>query len=266
MSLRGKRVLVTRAAHQAGPLTALLSERGAIPLPYPCLAVAPPTCFAELDRALCSAAAGRFEWILFGSSNSARQLAARLRQLRLSLPGTRVAILGAAGEQTARNLPGARLCASVPAGDPAAVPAALQLRPGARLLLAQSDVAPATLKNALQDAGAQVTNVVAWRNVPGRGGVALAAMLREQQVDGLLLTSASIVRNLLSRLRAENGDSEPLRALPCACIGRSTASAAQEAGFQRIHVAWAHTLVALLDALAAYWHTATYREQGRGLP
>ena len=142
MSLRGKRVLVTRALHQAAPLTAMLREGGAIPLSYPCLEVAPLDNCDELDAALGAAAAGNFDWLLFSSSNSARALAARMAQLDLELPGSKVALMGAASAMAARNLPGARLCAQVRAGDYAALPGALQLRPGAHVLLPQSDVAP----------------------------------------------------------------------------------------------------------------------------
>ena len=76
MSLRDKRVLVTRALHQAAPLTAMLRERGAIPLSYPCLEVAPLDNCDALDAALGAAAAGAYDWLLLSSSNSARALAA----------------------------------------------------------------------------------------------------------------------------------------------------------------------------------------------
>lgn len=266
MTLRGKRVLVTRARHQAAALMALLRERGATGLPYPCLAVAPLESHAALDAALSDAAAGAFDWLLLTSGNSARVLAARLVLLGLTLPGTKVALMGAAGVAVARSLPGARLCARVPPGDRAALPAALQLRPGMRVLLPQSDAAPATTGDALRRAGLQVTRVLAWRNVPGEGGVELAALLHAQEVDGLLFTSASIVHNALTRLRAEGGDPGLLRALPCACLGRPSAAAARAEGFERVHVAHAHNLAALLDALARHWHTASQHERGKGAP
>ena len=265
MSLRGKRVLVTRALHQAAPLTAMLREGGAMPLSYPCLAVAPLDDCDALDAALRAAAAGDFDWLLFSSSNSVRVLAARMAQLDLVLPGSRVALMGAASAAAAGSLPGARLCAQVRAGDYAALPGALQLRPGMTVLLPQSDLAPPTLRDALLGSGAQVSSVVAWRNLPGSGGVDLAALLRAREVDGLLFTSASILRNAEARLRSEGGDPALLRALPCACLGRPTAAAAQAGGFQRVHMARDHSLAALLDALARHWHTAAGREQ-EGIP
>ena len=265
MSLRDKRVLVTRALHQAAPLTAMLRERGVIPLSYPCLEVAPLDNCDELDAALGAAAAGNFDWLLLSSSNSARALAARMAQLDLELPGSRVALMGAASAAAARSLPGARLCAQVRAGDYAALPDALKLRPGMSVLLPQSDVAPPTLRDALRRSGARVTSVAAWRNLPGSGGVDLAELLQAREVDGLLFTSASILRNAEARLRSEGGDPALLHALPCACLGSPTAAAAQAGGFQRVQVARDHSLAALLDALARHWHTAASSEQ-KGLP
>ena len=265
MSLRGKRVLVTRALHQAAPLTAMLRERGVIPLSYPCLEVAPLDNCDELDAALGAAAAGNFDWLLLSSSNSARALAARMAQLDLELPGSRVALMGAASAAAARSLAGARLCAQVRAGDYAALPDALKLRPGMSVLLPQSDVAPPTLREALRRSGAQVSSVAAWRNLPGSGGVDLAELLQAREVDGLLFTSASILRNAEARLRSEGGDPALLHALPCACLGSPTAAAAQAGGFQRVQVARDHSLAALLDALARHWHTAASSEQ-KGLP
>ena len=265
MSLRGKGVLVTRALHQAAPLTTMLRERGAMPLSYPCLAVAPLDNCDALDAALRAAAAGAFDWLLLSSSNSARALAARMELLGLELPGSKVALMGTASAAAARSLAGARLCAQVRAGDYAALPGALQLRPGMTVLLPQSDVAPPTLREALLGSGAQVTRVAAWRNLPGSGGVDLAALLRACAVDGLLLTSASILRNAEARLRSEGGDPALLRALPCACLGRPTAAAARAGGFQRVHLARDHSLAALLDALARHWHTGPVAGQ-EGLP
>ncbi len=266
MSLLGKRVLVTRAAHQAGPLCELLRERSALPLAYPCLAIGPAPDRYALDAALYAATARRFDWVLLTSSNSVEAVAARLPQLEIRLTRTRLALMGAALATAAELLPHLRPAAHAPAGDRAGLLSAMRLQAGTRVLLLQSDVAPATLGDALRAAGASVTSVAAWRNKPGQGGVNLPALLRNGEVDGLLFTSASIVRNARTRLREESGDLALLRALPCACLGRPTTAAAQAAGFQRVYMAQDHSLNALLDALARHWHTTAVREQGRGAP
>ena len=40
--LAGKRIVNTRAAHQAAEFSALLRQHGAIPIEYPCIEIAPP--------------------------------------------------------------------------------------------------------------------------------------------------------------------------------------------------------------------------------
>lgn len=256
MSLNGKRVLVTRAAHQAGPLVALLRERGALPLEYPCLAVAPAPDRYALDAALYAAVARRFDWVVLTSSNSVAAMARRLPQLEIRRMRARLALMGAAGAAAAELLPNLRAGARAPAGERAALLSAMRLQEGTRVLLLQSDVAPADTEQALRAAGATVTRVAAWRNVPGEGGVELAALLRAGEVDGALFTSASIVRNALARLQAEGGDLALLRELPCAGLGRRTADAAREAGFRAVEASADLSLASLLDALARHWHTA----------
>ncbi|MCX7671089.1 MAG: uroporphyrinogen-III synthase, partial [Anaerolineae bacterium] len=84
--LQGKRIAVTRAAHQAGELDDLLRRRGAEPLPYPCIAIAPPADTGPLDAALRELAAGAFDWLVLTSRNAVDVLADRLAALGLSLP------------------------------------------------------------------------------------------------------------------------------------------------------------------------------------
>lgn len=264
MSIHGKHVLVTRAAHQAGPLCDLLRERGALPLEYPCLAVEPAPDRYALDAVLYAAMARRFDWLLLTSSNSVAALSERLRNPEIRLTRTKLALMGAAIAAAAELLPGVRPRAQAPAGDRARLLSAMGVKAGTRVLLLQSDVAPPDTADALRAAGASVTVVAAWSNVPGRGGVDLPALLRAGEVDGLLFTSPSIVRNALRRLHDEDGDLAPLLDLPCACLGQSTVRAAQAAGFRHVEPAGDHSLSSLLDALARHWHTADSPEQARG--
>ena len=50
--LFGKRILVTRAADQAGPMTETLLDLSAVPVPCPTIAIVPPPSYAELDAAI----------------------------------------------------------------------------------------------------------------------------------------------------------------------------------------------------------------------
>ncbi|MGA9783570.1 MAG: uroporphyrinogen-III synthase, partial [Terracidiphilus sp.] len=73
----------TRAAHQAGKLSAGLRALGAEPVEVPLLEIQPPRSLAPLDRALRNLAG--YDWLLFTSANTVRAVAARARELGISL-------------------------------------------------------------------------------------------------------------------------------------------------------------------------------------
>lgn len=253
--LHGKRIVVTRAAHQAGELDDLLRRRGAEPLPYPCIAIAPPADSGPLDAALKRLAAGEFAWLVLTSRNAVDVVAGRLAALGLSLPAARVhlAAVGAATATAAEERLGLRadLVPDEFVAEELAAALLARLRPGERILLCQADSARPVLANALAGHGYEVTSVVAYRTVIGSGGVDLPALLADRQVDAIIFTSASTVRNLLARLAAEGGDPADLRHVCVACLGPVTAEAARNCGLTVHVMPEEHTLSALVDALEA---------------
>src|SRR5687768_9095430 len=105
--LAGKRVVITRAAHQSSELADLLQQRGAEPVLYPCIAIAPPEDTAALDRALEAVARGDFDWLVLTSANTVLRLAEHLEVStfqRPSFAGLQVAAVGAATAEAAEKL------------------------------------------------------------------------------------------------------------------------------------------------------------------
>ena len=257
-ALAGKRIVVTRAANQADELDDLLRSRGAEPLSYPCIAIAPPADTGPLDAALRGLVAGEFAWLVLTSRNTVAVLAERLKALGLTLHNARQVSLAAVGTATAeaagREL-GLR-AGLIPAESVAeALAAALveRLKPGDRVLLCQADIARSVLADALRAAGADVISVVAYRTVASSGGVDLPALLAARQVDALTFTSASTVRNLMLRLAAEGGRPADLAGVCIACLGPITADTAQKLGLTVHVVPVEHTIPALVEALEAYF-------------
>jgi uroporphyrinogen-III synthase len=128
---------------------------------------------------------------------------------------------------------------------------------GQHVLLAQADLSRPVLAEQLQQAGANLDTVVAYRTVPATGGTDLPALLAEGVIDAITFTSGSTVRNFVERIGPE--------ALPhaqqtiIACIGPVTAETAQEVGLTPSIVAELSTVEGLVDALVAWRHRA--REQ-----
>jgi uroporphyrinogen-III synthase len=257
-SLAGRHVVVTRAEDQASDLADLLRSRGAEPLPYPCIAIAPPEDASPLDAALRCAAAGEFDWLVITSRNAVTVLADRLRALELGLHTLRQVSVAAVGSATARAAErelGVRVDA-VPEEFVAESLAALlvgRLGPGSRVLLCQADIARTVLAESLTTAGAEVTSVVAYRTVIGSGGVDLPALLAAGSVDAITFTSASTVRNLLRRLGAGGGRVVDLAGVCLACLGPITAGAARDLGLTVGVLPAEHTIPALVDALESYY-------------
>jgi uroporphyrinogen-III synthase len=225
--LSGKRIVITRASHQAQELADLLSARGAIPVLYPCIAISPPPDTAELDAALWSLA--DYDWLVLTSSNTVVALAERLRELRI-IPNWSPISVATVGSKTAHS---AQQLLNVSAdfipqqftADSLAQTTPVQA--GQRVLLPQSTLAHDHLAGQLRQLGAQVTAVNAYQTIRGRGGEDVPALLRNGKIDALTFTSPSTVINFLQRIA-------PLKPfhLPAVCIGPITENATRKAGFQ----------------------------------
>lgn len=252
LPLASLKIVNTRAPHQAEELDRLLRARGATPLDYPCIDIAPPPEPSALDAALRAVAGGWFHWLVLTSANTVRAIAARLEELGLDLrdaTGLLVAAVGPATAEAARaqlGLQGAIVPQEYVAESLAEL---LTAAAGGRVFLPQADLARPILAERLRAAGAEVTAVTAYRTVPGRGGVALPRLLQEGGVDAIVLASPSAARYLLTRLDEEGGSAGQVERVRLACMGAVTAQAARGLGLRVDVCPEEHTLPALVQAL-----------------
>jgi uroporphyrinogen-III synthase len=246
--MKGKRIVVTRAPHQAAELADLLRERGAAPLLYPCIDIAPPNDSRPLDNTIAAAVAGEFDWLVLTSTNTVEALAKRLQGK--PLPASMlVAAVGSATAEAAQTRLGLNVSAIPDEYLADALAGILQSVRGKRVLLPQSAIAETALMESLIQAGAQVTAIEAYRTIVGQGGIDLPALLRAGDVDVITLTSSSTVTNLLQRLELENGNADLLANVCIACIGPKTAATAVAHGLTVALVPTEHTLEGLVAAL-----------------
>ncbi|MBZ0315372.1 MAG: uroporphyrinogen-III synthase [Anaerolineae bacterium] len=253
--LVGKRIVNTRAVHQAEALNILLRQHDAIPLDYPCIAITPPDDPSLLDAALFDLTAGNFEWLILTSANTVFAIAERLAGLGLTLNGRnfQTAVIGPATAEAARQNLGLEV-ADLPAEYIAeSLVNHLPLKVGERVLLPESTLARPTLTEHLTARGANVTVVTAYQTVRGTGGVNIAYLLTQGQVDILTFTSSSTVTYFVERLQNEGGRLETALAVPAACIGPKTATTAQAYGFPLVDVPSEHSLEGLVAILETYF-------------
>ena len=255
--LFGRRVLVTRSREQSAEIVDLLEAHGAEAIEAPLINIIPPDDFGPLDDAC--ARAGGFDWIVFTSANGATAFMDRLligpRDVR-ALAGAR---LCAVGPGTASRLTRFGLKVDLIPDDHRAdgVVAALKETgslKGKRILFAKADIARDTLPEELRAAGAQVTEVVAYRTVTAEGDAHLGIyrQLLERQIDAVTFSSASAIRAFVS-IYGEDQAVDLLNHTIVATIGPVTADAAVRYGITPQITPASATIPALVDALVAHF-------------
>lgn len=255
-ALAGKQVVNTRAAHQAADLDDLLHARGAAPVAYPCIDIAPPPDTGLLDEALRAASGGAFDWLALTSANTVLSLSRRLDARGLpasALSRMQIAAVGPATARAARDLLGLETALLPDEYVAESLVEAVRGRPGVRVLLPQSDTARPALADGLAAAGMEVTAVVAYRTVTGGGGADVPALLRAGGLDAVTFTSSSTVEHFLHRLECEGGVAAHLDGVCLACIGPVAAATARERGLTVAVVPGEHTLAGLVAGLERYF-------------
>jgi uroporphyrinogen III methyltransferase/synthase len=260
--LFGRRIVVTRSREQAAELVDMLEERGADAIQTPTIRIAPPEEYDALDRAC--AEAGSYDWIVLTSTNAADAFFGRLLQRgdARDLKGVR---LCAIGSSTAQHVARYGLRADLVPDESRAegVFDALALAgplEGTRFLLPRADIAREVLPEQLRDAGAIVTEVVAYRTVVAGGerdaDHDIYRMLLDRQIDAVTFTSASTVRNFAQMLGEEQA-ADLLNTTVVAAIGPVTAEAAQQLGIRTTVIPKKYTIPDLVDALVEHFSSQT---------
>ena len=250
-SLAGRRVLVTRAAHQAGRLSAELRALGLTPVEVPVLEIQPPASLEPLDAALRNLAA--YHWLILTSSNTVTALVDRAHTLGLHLPtlaaNVQIAAIGSAtGEAaTEAGLPPALLPKAYVAES--LVEALGPHAAGRRILLARAAIARDTIPDALRAAGATVDVVDAYQNaIPADAPARLRAAL-QQGLAAATFTSSSSVTHLADAAIAA-GLSFPFAAVASISIGPITSQTLREHGWPPAAEASPHDIPGLAAAVA----------------
>jgi uroporphyrinogen-III synthase len=202
--LAGKRILVTRARHQAGRLAEALEGQGAEVLRLPTIEIIPPETYAHLDAAL--EAIGGFDWLIVTSANGAAALAERLQVLSIPAHRLRHLQVAAIGPATAAALGriGLKVSAMPDEYVAEAVVAMLKERvAGLHVLLARAAVARDVIPEQLRACGADIHVVEAYRTVIPADSIGLVrALLGERLPDAVTFTSSSTVNNFFALLAA----------------------------------------------------------------
>ena len=262
-ALYGWTVLVPRTKDQAGEMSERLVTHGALPIEVPTIAVEPPRSPAQMERAVKGLVDGRFQWVVFTSTNAVRAVWEKFNEFGLdarAFSGVKIACVGQATADRVRAF--GINPELVPAGEQSSLgllddfpPYDDIFDPVNRVLLPRADIATETLAEGLRERGWEIEDVTAYRTVRAAPPPARTReMIKTGGFDAVCFTSSSTVRNLVGIA------GKPHARTIVACIGPKTAETAAEFGLRvdvRPEVAAVGPLV---EALAE--HAARLRAEG----
>jgi uroporphyrinogen III methyltransferase/synthase len=253
--LYGWKVLVPRTKEQAGAMSDRLRSYGAVPVEVPTIAVEPPRTPTQMERAIKGLVTGRYEWIVFTSTNAVRAVREKFEEFGLdarAFAGVKIACVGEATADAVRSF----------GINPELVPSGEQsseglladfppyddiLDPIDRVLLPRADIATETLAAGLRERGWEIDDVTAYRTVRAAPPAAeIRDAIKSGGFQAVCFTSSSTVRNLVGIA------GKPHARTVVACIGPQTAATAKEFGLRVDVQPESATVPALIDALAEF--------------
>ena len=105
-ALYGWTVLVPRTKDQAGEMSDRLVTHGAIPIEVPTIAVEPPRSPAQMERSVKGLVDGRYQWVVFTSTNAVRAVWEKFEEFGLdarAFSGVKIACIGEATAAKVRS-------------------------------------------------------------------------------------------------------------------------------------------------------------------
>ena len=251
--LYGWRVLVPRTKERAGSISEKLRRYGAVPVEVPTIAVEPPRTPTQMERAIKGLVTGRYEWIVFTSTNAVKAVREKFEEFGLdarAFAGVKIACVGESTADAVRAF-GIRP-ELLPSGEQSSEglledfpPYDEVLDPIDRVLLPRADIATETLAAGLRERGWEIDDVTAYRTVRAAPPAAeIRDAIKSGGFQAVCFTSSSTVRNLVGIA------GKPHARTIVAVIGPQTAATAREFGLRVDVQPDVANVEALVDALA----------------
>lgn len=253
MSLKGRKVLITRPKEQAVELARLLEGEGAQVIELPTIKIVPPESWEEVDRAI--ERLSKYNWLIFTSVNGVKFFFQRLYQKDISLPSSlELAAIGPATAEALRErgqrvdfVPEEYVAESVVKGFVECFEIA-----GERALLPRAEQARNVLPNGLREAGMEVDVVTVYRSVlSNKAPARVLKLLSAGEIDLVTFTSSSTVKGFVNVTRKQIDLGKP--PFEVACIGPITAETAQELGLPIHIVAAKYNVLGLVEAIRTHF-------------
>lgn len=258
--LAGRTVVVTRAASQAGEFVTELENYGAKVIICPTIEITEPESYERLDEAIDHLYG--YDWLIFTSANAIDYFQRRLETRGIKIEELDEIKVCAIGQASADKLRDAHVHVDLVPSQAKAEGVFSALSEfvggdehlhGLNVLIPRAAVGRDYLPKALEEVGARVDVVTAYRTVVpenlDRGR--LSAMLAGSG-DCIAFTSSSTVKNL-ALLFDTHDLSKVLSGITVACIGDITAATAAEYGLEVKIQPARFTTADLAHAIADYY-------------
>ncbi|MDT0260956.1 bifunctional uroporphyrinogen-III C-methyltransferase/uroporphyrinogen-III synthase [Jatrophihabitans lederbergiae] len=254
-ALFGWKILVPRTKEQAGAMSERLRDYGAVPVEVPTIAVEPPRTPTQMERAIKGLVTGRYEWIVFTSTNAVKAVREKFEEFGLDARAFAGVKIACVGEQTADAVRAFGIRPELlPSGEQSSEglladfpPYDDVLDPIDRVLLPRADIATETLAEGLRERGWEIDDVTAYRTVRAAPPAAeIRDAIKSGGFQAVCFTSSSTVRNLVGIA------GKPHNRTVVACIGPQTAATAREFGLRVDVQPETANVASLIDALAEF--------------
>ena len=231
--LAGTRILVGRARHQAGGLSASLRGLGASVIEIPFIEIRKPQSYQPLDEALKNI--GNYDWLIFTSANGVEAMWGRFRKLRLTRRALEHLQIAAIGPATKKAIVKHGLKVKMVPEEYVAESVVKGLRDkvnGKRVVLIRAKVARDVIPEELRSAGAEVDVIEAYETaVPEKSRARLRALMKSaaRRPHIVTFTSSSTAKNFAELLGKSKARSAGLlKHVQFASIGPVTSATLRE--------------------------------------
>ena len=256
--LFGRKIVVTRSREQAAELIEMLEERGAETITAPTIRVTPPADAEPLENTI--AHVEHFDWIIFTTVNAVDSFMSRLLAVRdvRDLKGVQLCAIGPSAASRLQTY-GIRIDLTPSEYRAETVIEGLAESGGLgeqRILIPHGEQARELLADELRQAGADVTEVVAYHTELAQterdSDRDIYRMLLDREIDAVTFTSASAVRHFV-QIFGQDQAADLLGTTVVASIGPVTAEAAQQLDISTTVMPERYTVPDLVDALVDHF-------------